>query len=38
MGVDTNLYVGNRWELDDIKHIIERTHKTTVRVESNHTT
>jgi hypothetical protein len=38
MSVDTNLYVGNRWELNDIKHIIEREYKTTVRVESNHTT
>jgi hypothetical protein len=36
MGVDTKVYLNTRWNLDDIKTIIERTQNTKVEIESNH--
>jgi len=36
MSVDTILYLNSRWELDDIKKVIERTQQTKVVVHSNH--
>ncbi|MFA5937401.1 MAG: hypothetical protein WC822_06025 [Candidatus Paceibacterota bacterium] len=36
MGVDTKVYLNTRWNLDNIKTIIERTQNTKVEIESNH--
>lgn len=38
MGVDTELYIDNRWELDDIKTVIERIAGENIKVSSYHTT
>jgi hypothetical protein len=36
MGRDTNLYLNKRWELNDIKAVIERITGESVKVESRH--
>ena len=36
MSVDAKLYLNTRWELDDIKRVLERTQGKEVTVKSNH--
>lgn len=36
MSVDTKLYISQRWEISDIKDILERTQQTKVKIHSHH--
>ena len=37
MSVDTHLYIGTRWSLEDIKGVLERTQNTEVEIRYSHT-